>query len=377
MTDRIPLSVPDLRGNEAAYLANCVRDNWVSSAGPYVVDLEKAFCELTGREAAIACVNGSAALHLALLAGGVKPGDGVIVPDWTFAATANAVIHAGGEPVFVDIRRDDWTIDPDSIRRALERHGDKVRAIVAVDVLGNLPDPEPLRALAREHGLFLLEDAAGAIGAARDGICAGAIGDVAIFSLNGNKLVTAGGGGMIVLDDPEKAAFLRHFTTQARVGSDYRHDAVGFNYRLTNVNAAIGLAQLERIDAMLQDKRRIARRYRDAIAGRTDIAFMPVSRPAESSFWLCNVTVADEATMRHLVKTLNDGGIDARPFWCSLSQQPPYASYPAEDVAVSRELTDRVVTLPCSSHLTEDEQGRVLSALAQWRGAAFRKGCAE
>jgi len=376
MGERIPLCVPDLRGNEAAYLVKCVADNWISSAGSYVGDLERAFAQLTRRGQAIACVNGTAALQLALLACGIKPGDKVIVPDWTFAATANAVVHAGAEPVFVDIRADDWTIDPRSVERALDHHGAEIRAILAVDVLGNLPDPKPLRDLAEAHDVVLLEDAAGAVGAARDGMPAGMLGDAAIFSLNGNKLVTAGGGGMIVLDDPEKAAYLRHITTQARVGGDYRHDAIGFNYRLSNVNAAIGLAQLERIEAMRADKRRIAERYGQAVAGREDMTFMPVSRPEESSYWLSNLIVADEASMRDLVATLNAAAIDARPFWCSLSSQAPYAGFAAEAVPCSLDLTDRTITLPCSSHLTEAEQDRVLVALDGWRGVPLSDGAA-
>ena len=368
---RIPLSVPDLRGREADYLAQCVTDNWVSSAGPFVTEMERRVAALAGRKAGVACVNGSAALQVALSAAGVGSGDYVIVPDWTFAATVNAVVHAGGVPVFADIQATDWTIDPASVDDAIAAHGSKVKAVVAVDVLGNLPDPGPLKDLADRHGLTLLEDAAGAIGASRDGVPAGGIGDGAIFSFNGNKLVTAGGGGMFVTDDEALASRFRHLTTQARVGSDYRHDMAGFNYRMTNVNAAVGLAQMERLDEMLAAKARIAHRYEQAVSGRNDITFMPVSRPSESSYWLSNIVVADEPSMRSLVAHLDAARIDARPFWCSLSVQEPYKAYPAMPVPVSTAMTDRVVTLPCSSHLTDQEQDRVLEALVGWRGATL------
>ncbi|MDF1750876.1 MAG: aminotransferase class I/II-fold pyridoxal phosphate-dependent enzyme, partial [Alphaproteobacteria bacterium] len=356
---RIPLSVPDLRGRESEYLAQCVSDNWVSSAGPFVTEMERRVAQLAGRKAGIACVNGSAALQVALSASGIGPGDYVIVPDWTFAATVNAVIHAGAVPVFADIQATDWTIDPASVDAAITAHKGKVKAIIAVDVLGNMADPEPLQTLAQYHSLTLLEDAAGAIGASRDGLPAGGIGNAGIFSFNGNKLVTAGGGGMYVTDDEAMAARFRHLTTQARVGSDYRHDMAGFNYRMTNINAAVGLAQLERLDDMLALKVAIARRYEDAVFSRGDIAFMPVSRPEESSYWLSNIVVADEPSMRSLIEHLNTAGIDARPFWCSLSVQAPYKNYPAMPIPVSTAMTDRVVTLPCSSHLTAQQQDRV------------------
>lgn len=369
MTDRrIPLSVPDLRGNEAAYLAKCVTDNWVSTAGPFVTELEDRMAALCGRRAAVACVNGSAALHVALLALGVAPGDVVIVPDWTFAATANAIVHAGAQPCFVDIQRSDWTVSPQSIETAFAKYGKRIRAMVAVDVVGNLPDPGPLNEIAARYDVPVLEDAAGAIGAARDGMPAGSLGKAAVFSFNGNKLVTAGGGGVVVTDDEELAARFRHVTTQARTGQDYRHDAVGFNYRMTNLNAAVGVAQLEVLDALLADKRRIARDYQRAVAGRSDMAFMPVSRPEESSYWLVNVVVADEPSMRSLVSHLSQAGIDARPFWCSLSEQGPYRAFPSVAVDVSRSLTDCVVTLPCSSNLKAEDQARVLNALDEWQG---------
>lgn len=372
MPETIPLAVPDLRGNEREYLARCVEDNWVSSAGPFVTELEQRMAALAGKREGVAVVNGTTALQISLASAGIGEGDIVAVPDWTFAATANAVIHTGAIPVFVDITADEWCMDPASVEKAIRKHGQRLKAIVSVDVLGNIPDATPLRRLADENALFLLEDAAGAIGAERSGASAGSYGDAGTFSFNGNKTVTAGGGGMIVTDDARLAERARHLTTQARVGSEYIHDAVGFNYRMTNINAAVGLAQLERMEEMVSLKRLIAERYRTHFAPRADIAFMPEPQGAESSCWLSSIRVANPETAHDLVGWLESGNIVARTFWRSLSAQAPYAAYPSEAVPVSRELSGSVVSLPCSSHLRDEELERVLEAIDTWSGPAVR-----
>ncbi|MEQ8603696.1 MAG: aminotransferase class I/II-fold pyridoxal phosphate-dependent enzyme [Marivibrio sp.] len=371
MSDVIPLAVPDLRGAEARYLEECVTDNWVSSAGPFVGAFETRMAALAGRREGVACVNGTAALQIALMGLGIGPGDRVIVPDWTFAASVNAVIHAGAEPVFADVSREDWCLDPASVDEAAARYGEGLRAAVLVDPLGKTASPETATYLRERHGLLVLEDAAGAIGASRGGASAGSLGAAACFSFNGNKTVTAGGGGMVVTDDEALAKRLRHLTTQARIGADYRHDAVGFNYRMTNVNAAIGVAQLERLEEMVAAKRAIAEAYRASIAERADIAFMPFDGDGDGavdSGWLSAVRVADEPTMRDLVSHLNAAGIAARPFWCALSSQAPYSGYPSVATPVAHALTDVVVTLPSSSHLDRESLARVTAALEAWRG---------
>ena len=237
----IPLSVPDLRGNEAAYLARCVADNWVSSAGPFVVEMEARLARLTGRAHGVAMVNGTAALHLALVAAGVGAGDRVIVPDWTFGASANAVFHAAAEPCFVDVTTESWTLDATLVAKALADPAARIRAVIAVHALGHPADLDPLRELCDDARIPLIEDAAGALGARYKDQPAGGIGDFGVFSFNGNKTVTAG-GGMVVTDDGAAADRLRHLSTQAREAPAYRHDAVAFNYRMTNLNAAVGMA---------------------------------------------------------------------------------------------------------------------------------------
>jgi dTDP-4-amino-4,6-dideoxygalactose transaminase len=369
----IPLAVPDLRGNEAKYLAQCVADNWVSSVGPFVTEMERRIAALAARRHGVATVNGSAALHLALLSLGVGPGDLVAVPDWTFAATVNAVIHAGATPLFIDITEESWTLDPALLDRALADHAGRVKAVVVVHALGHPADMDAVLRVAERYGVPIVEDAAGAIGAAYKGRPVGAFGAVAIFSFNGNKVVTAGGGGMVVSDDDNMARTARHLSTQARPGADYVHDAAGFNYRMTNLNAAVGLAQLERLNEMIGAKRRIAARYADAVSGRADMSFMPRCAWAESSAWLSSVLVARADDAVALVDHLARRGVEARIFWHALSPQAPYRTAPRVLTGVAAGLSGRVVSLPCSSALAEADQARVLAALAEWRGRAMNR----
>ncbi len=367
----IPLSVPDLRGNEAAYLARCVADNWVSSAGPFVVEMEARLARLTGRAHGVAMVNGTAALHLALVAAGVGAGDRVIVPDWTFGASANAVFHAAAEPCFVDVTTESWTLDATLVAKALADPGARIRAVIAVHALGHPADLDPLRELCDDARIPLIEDAAGALGARYKDRSAGGIGDFGVFSFNGNKTVTAGGGGMVVTDDGAAADRLHHLSTQAREAPAYRHDAVAFNYRMTNLNAAVGMAQLERLDEMLAAKREIAAGYDAAIAKRGDLAAMPRCDWANSSCWLYGVCCASAQAARGLVDHLAARSIQANVFWESLSGQAPYAGCPAELAGVSQEISGRVVVLPSSSNLSQNDQARVIEAIDGWCGDAL------
>ena len=364
----IPLSVPDLRGNESAYLARCVSDNWVSSAGPFVTEFEERIAVLAARKHAVSTVNGTAALQLALRASGVGEGDFVIVPDWTFAATANAVVRAGAIPYFVDVTTDSLTLDPELVASALAkpiREG-RIAGVIPVHAAGHPPDMDSLFEVCGRSEIPIVEDAAGAIGATYKGRPAGSFGDVSIFSFNGNKLVTAGGGGMVMTDREDWARRATHLSTQARLGNEYEHDAVGDNLRMTNLNAAVGLAQLERLDEMLAARARIARRYDAAIADHERLAALPRAPWAAGNDWMYTLLTETRDDAKSLLAHFAEQKIGARSFWRSLSGQLPYAEMPALLNGVSAAVSGRTVSLPCSSNLTEDEQGRVIEAIADW-----------
>jgi perosamine synthetase len=370
----IPLSIPDLRGREAEYLATCVRDNWVSSAGPFVTSFELQIAELAGRGFAVATMNGTAALHLALVGIGVGTGDHVVVPDWTFAATANAVYHAGAIPVFVDVDADSWTLDPNQLERVFDSPDhEKISAVIAVDTLGYTADMDALAQICRRRGVPLIEDAAGAIGASYKGQPAGGFGDVSIFSFNGNKTLTAGGGGMVLTNDQEKARLMSHLSKQARVGKDYEHDAIGFNYRMTNVNAAIGIAQLERLPEMLLRRRQITEAYNETLNGCDVMTPQPSPLWASTSAWLYSLLCADTSVASALVEHLRAKGIEARKFWKSLSAQPAYSRFPSLLSGVSENLSGSVVSLPSSSSLTDDELAKVIDELRSFDHSAVSR----
>lgn len=366
----IPLSVPDLRGREREYLVACVDENWVSTAGPFVDEVEQRLAELTGRQHAVATSSGTAALHLALIAAEVGPGDQVIIPDWTFSATANAVIHAGATPILADITRSSWTLDPALVEQALSaRKPDdpRIGAVIPVHALGHPAEMDPLVEICAAHGVPLIEDAAGAIGALYKGRKIGSLGDSAMFSFNGNKTVTAGGGGAIVTDNPKWADAMRLFSVNSHA-PHYKYATVGFNYRMTNLSAAVCQAQLQRLDEMLACKKRIAETYDAAFAERTDIHPMPREPWVESNFWMYTILCGSTADAQSLVDYMEPRKIQVRIFWRALSSEPPYRKFPRVHTSVCESISGRVVAIPCSSGLSPDDQARVIEALSNWRG---------
>jgi len=366
----IPLSTPDLRGREREYLRRCVDDNWVSSVGPFVSELERRVADMSQVPFAVATANGTIALQLVLRAADIGEGDAVIVPDWAFAATVNATVHAGANPIFADISETNLTIDPLRVEEAFAATGMPIRAVIAVHTLGRAPDLVALSKLCRTHGALLIEDAAGAFGAVVHNRAAGVYGDAGIFSFNGNKIVTAGGGGMVVTNNESIARRARHLSQQARAGEDYVYDDIGFNFRMTNVNAAIGLAQLERFDEMKARRLEIERRY-DASLFPSDL-LLPLPRaPWDQPYcWLYSVRCKDAASAKFLVTTLRKDGIEARPFWNALSRQSPYCGFARFGGEVAAAVSGTIVSLPCSSHLTDAEQDRVIAAVERWECAS-------
>jgi perosamine synthetase len=373
----IPLAVPNISGNEAAYLMECVRSTYVSSVGPYVTRLEEMMAQAMSAAACAATSSGTTGLHAALTAVGVGPGDLVLLPSFTFIASANAVAHCHASPWFVDIAEDSWCLDPVRLLELLHREtvrvgdhlvhegsGRRVAAVMPVYTLGTPADMEPIGALADEFGLPVVADAAAAIGATYRGCDLGGLARLSVISLNGNKTVTAGGGGAVVGNDNDLVALVRHLSTTARVGSDYDHDRVGYNYRMTNLQAAVGCAQLERLDEFLAAKRRIRSRYDRAFAGTPGLTSFPQPAWAESACWLSGIVVGSD-NADALRANLRAKGVDARSFWKPAHMQAPYAGAPRDRLPVTEALWSRIVTLPCSTALTDAEQEQVVAAVLE------------
>ena len=378
----IPNAVPCLAGNEWAYLKECLDTNWVSSAGPFVERFEREIAAYTGVRHAIATVNGTAALHVALLVAGVRAGDEVLVPSLTFIATANAIRYCGAEPVFVDSDAVTWTVDPAKVEDFLRREcvvrngevidratGRRVSALLPVHLYGHPVDLDALEPIIRRWPMALVEDSAEALGALYKGRRVGARGAAGCLSFNGNKIITSGGGGMVLTDDDERATRARYLTTQARdPGPEWIHREVGFNYRLTNLHAALGVAQLEQLDAFVERKRATARAYSRALEALKGVTPLEEAPWAVSSYWMYSVLLDDSwGDVRALIRLGNADGIQLRPLWRPLHMQPAFAGCRADRIDVATRLYDRGVSLPCSVGITPQEREAVVAALAAMR----------
>jgi dTDP-4-amino-4,6-dideoxygalactose transaminase len=375
---RIPLAIPTIGGNAAAYLQDCLDTNFVSSVGPYVERFERAFAARVGARYAVACASGTAALHLALLVLDVGPGDDVLVADLTFVASVNPIVYVGARPVLVDVESRTYGMDPALVVAELERRaagGERQpAAIEIVHLLGQPADMGPVLEAAARHGIPVVEDASEALGATYKGDgelagrAVGSIGRLGAFSFNGNKLITTGGGGMVVTDDEALARRARHLSTQARLpGLAYDHDEVGYNYRLTNLAAALGLAQLEQLDELLAARRRIAARYDAAIATIPGLRPAPRLEDSAASYWLYTTALAtpDEARRDALLAGLIERGIEARPIWRPIHATQRYAQALRLGGAVADAIFAAGFCLPSSSSLSEHDQDRVIDALRE------------
>lgn len=376
MSDFIPLAIPNLSGNEARYLQQCVETNFVSSVGPFVERFEHMVAETCGTADAVAVTSGTAALHLALLAHGVGAGDIVLMPSLTFIAPANAVSHTGATPTFMDVSPESWTLDPEAVEEFLRtncqrtgvdvRHtesGARVTAILTVHTLGHPSDMPRLAEIAEGWNLKLIGDAAAAMGATCSGTPVTAVTGLSALSFNGNKTVTCGGGGVVTGTDEALLKKIRHLSTTARVGSDYDHDQIGYNYRMTNLQAAVGCAQMERFDELLTAKGTIAKAYDRAFEDISALSPFPCASWATSANWFCGVIADDANRATSLISVLTEAGIGARQFWKPMHLQTPYKDSPTNPMPVTDAIWQRVVTLPCSTGLTEAEQGRVIDAV--------------
>ena len=359
---KIPIAEPDLKGNELKYAMNCLSSGWISSRGEYIEKFEQAMAEFCSANHVISTSNGTTALHLALLAVGIEPGDEVIVPNMTFAATAAAVRHAHAIPILADVRLEDGNIDPRSIEKKISP---KTRAIIPVHLYGQPCDMGSVMEIAHKHDLRVIEDCAEALGAKYEGRAVGTIGDVGCFSFFGNKIITTGEGGMCTTEDPQLAVRMELLKNHGMEPSRrYWHPVVGFNYRMTNIQAAIGLAQAERLPTFLSARDNLAQHYRDQLRGLEGVTPFPSNPTASSVCWLFSILVEEQlsSSRDEIIKQLSCAGIESRGFFAPLNTMPPYAS--EEQFPNSRNLSQRGICLPSSVNVTEGNVNQIVEAIA-------------
>ena len=380
LTEFIPLIVPEIRGNEWEYVKDCLETNWVSSVGTYVDRFEKLTAERVGTKYAVATVNGTAALHIALMLAGVETNDEVLVSTLTFIAPANAVRYVGAWPVFIDAEPKYWQIDPARVIDFLEndcrwdghtlvnrRTGRRVKAILPVHILGHPADLDPILEIAAKYSVAVIEDATEGLGARYRGKSLGSFGQSACFSFNGNKIITTGGGGMLVTDDARIAKRAKYLTTQAKDDPiEYVHNEIGYNYRLTNVLAAIGCAQMEQLDTFVQTKREIARRYKESLSAVPGIQISSEADWAYATYWMYTVLIDESESglsSRDLLRELDARRIQTRPLWQPIHRSLAHPQAGSPSCPVADLLYAKALSLPCSVGLTCFAQDQVIEAV--------------
>jgi dTDP-4-amino-4,6-dideoxygalactose transaminase len=377
--NRIYLSPPDVGAAERALVLDAFDSNWIAPLGPHVDAFEREFADVVGVPHAVALSSGTAALHLALLALDVKPGDEVIVSTLTFAATANAVVYVGGIPVFIDCSADTWTMDADLLHEELARRAARGRlpaAVVAVDLYGQCCDYRRIAAACKQYGVPLVEDAAEALGGTYGDQPAGVFGQCAAFSFNGNKIITTSGGGMLVSHSAALTDRARHLATQARdPAPHYEHSRIGFNYRLSNLLAAVGRAQLEGLSAKVARRRAIRARYVEALGPLEGIEVLADASYGRSNAWLTCVTIdaatfgaSNDAVRIHL----ESQNVESRPIWKPMHLQPVFRDCQVCGGSVAAELFATGLCLPSGSAMSSSEQARVIAAIAETPRATER-----
>lgn len=361
---RYPVAAPDLAGNEAAYVMECLHSTWISSQGKFLDEFEARLAAFTETRHAVVTCNGTVALHLALASLGVSAGDEVIVPSLTFIATANAVRYCGAEPVFADSDTRTGCISPASVERLITP---RTRAVVPVHLWGHPCEMDAIRQIADEHGLWMVEDAAEAIGARYRGQSVGSLGDAGVFSFFGNKIVTTGEGGAVTTNDDALAERLRLLRGQGMTPSRrYWHETLGFNYRMSNLAAAIGVAQMERIDSLLDRRRMVARWYRDALAS-CDLFSLPIeAADVHHAWWMVSVLLPEWADRDALMTRMADRGIETRPFFYPAHEMPMYQDSVSDGCCpIASEMSRRGICLPTSSGLSQRDVAFIAATLVE------------
>jgi len=368
----IPLSVPNLKGNELKYVTKAIKTEWVSTGGMFIADFEREIAKYVKAGGAVACQSGTAGLHLGLLVCGIRPEDEVLVPTLTFIAAVNPVRYIGATPVFMDCDST-LTLDPQKLAAFCEDEclfdgenlinkltGKRIKALVVVHVFGNIADMKSIIEIAKKYNLRVIEDATEALGTyITEGIysdCyAGTIGDIGVFSFNGNKIITTGGGGMIVSNDPEKLQRARYLSTQAKDDEVYFvHEEIGYNYRMTNVQAAIGLGQLEQLETFIKIKKANYESYLEL-----GIKLLPFREGTRPNYWLYSVMTADRKKM---IDALAGKNIQARPVWTLIHTLKPYVGFQSYKIEQASYYQEQLVNIPCSSNLTREDVEYVAKA---------------
>ena len=356
---KIPVYQPSLVGNEKKYVNDCLDSNWISSKGKYVSLFEKEFASYVNVNYATGVCNGTAALHLALLALGIGQGDEVIVPTLTYIASVNAISYTGATPIFVDALPDTWQIDPEEVRKSITP---KTKAIMAVHLYGHPCEMSVLKEIADEHRLFLIEDCAEAIGSKYEGVHVGTFGDIATFSFYGNKTITTGEGGMVITNDQTIFDRVVHFKGQGLAKyREYWHDTIGYNYRMTNICAAIGLAQLEQVGTILSKKRHVAELYRKLLEGSNFEVHGEIGN-VYHSYWMVSILVS-QANQRDVVREhLKQTGIETRPVFYPVHTMPMY-SHKFQKHKVAEDIGWRGINLPSYPDLEDQDIMRICDLL--------------
>jgi len=376
----IPLSVPEIKGNEWDYVKECLDTNWVSYVGHYVNKFEEVMADYVGVQYAIATASGTAALHTALLVAGIQENDEVLVSTLTFVAPVNAIRYVGAWPVFIDSEPKYWQMDPNKVVDFLNQEcrwkngklynrltGRQIKAILPVHILGHPVDINSIVEIARKFNLTVIEDAAESLGAKYYEKSVGDLGDISCFSFNGNKVVTTGGGGALLTNNEEWAVRAKHLTTQSKQDSlEYVHDEIGYNYRMNNIAAAIGVAQMEQIDSFIDKKRQIASMYFEGLQDLADCSLMEEAKYAFSTFWLYTLLIHESAVdidSRQVIRELQEFGIQSRPLWRPAHRQKMFQDcvYYGADCADSMNALG--VQLPSSVGLQIEEQEYVIQTL--------------
>lgn len=368
--NKLYLARPDIRGKEQEYAADAIASNWVTTLGPYVSRLENDIATFVGVKAACATGSGTAALHLALKLAGVKRSDIVLCASLTFCASANPIMYEGAIPVFIDSEPHSYNMSSKALKKALKQYQPK--AVIVVDLYGQSADYDAILELCRQHDVVVIEDAAEALGATYRGKPCGSFGDFNAVSFNGNKIITSSGGGMLLSDNEEAVAKAQFWATQAREPArHYEHKEVGYNYRLSNVSAAIGCAQFEKLDERIAAKKKLYMRYQQAFTDIDGIEMLPVCDYGTSNYWLscARLTTATVKSPLDIIEALEQANIEARPIWKPMHLQPVFAGYDFvshyedDSTSVSEEIFRNGLCLPSDTTMSDDDQTRVIDII--------------